>query len=149
MVRLPQDQEDHILAVYREGHSRERTAEIVGCSPDTVTHVHRRRGVPMRPRGGPRYKISHEDYDVTRELYEAGYSEAEVGVILGRSRGAISWRLRYAGIPRRRPDHAKELQRQDRPHPQPIVARFGLQVVAFPQPPRRPGPVPEKSRLVG
>ena len=132
MIRLPRDQEDRIIAVYEEGHSRDDTARICGCSPDTVMNVFRRRGLSMRSRGGPRFKLTHGEHEATRVLYEAGYSETEIGAILGRSRGAISWRLRYGGVKRRTPSEAQMAKQGFRPDPELLLAPYeGVRVAEW------------------
>lgn len=142
MIRIPRDQEDHIIAVYREGHSRAVTAKLCGVSPDTITAIFRRRGLQMRPRGGARPILTHRDYEGTLALYEAGYSEAEIGVMMGRTRGAISWRLRYAGVPRRTWREAMALKKGQRPDPQSILQRYGLAIQGWPKSVPGPGEGP-------
>jgi hypothetical protein len=150
VIRLPKEQEDRIIAVYQEGHSRDDTARIVGCSPATVTNVFRRRGLEMRSRGGPRYKVTHREYDATRALYEAGYSEAEVGTILGLSRGAISWRLHFAGVPRRDRVESMFLRRKERPDPGLLLTPYeGVNLVERPAPPQKPGIKPRARQVSG
>lgn len=74
----------------------------VGRPQTTVRNVLIRNEVEIRPRKGQMHqKLSDAEFDRTRQLYESGLTQQEVAEVLGITPGAVLWRLRRAGVPRR------------------------------------------------
>mgnify|MGYP001612693408 CR=1 FL=1 len=97
--RIPIEHRDHIIALYRAGQSLGQIATAFGLTPNAIAYHLHSADVRRRPPGPPPVPPT-ELADCIRR-YTAGESLTQIGVAVHRTAGAILYRLRRAGVPRR------------------------------------------------
>lgn len=92
-------EELRIIELYEAGWSIRVVSEMTGRSQTTVWNVLDRNGIERRARKGTTHqKLPDSEFEKTRLLYESGMPISHVARHLGRTHGAILWRLRRSGV---------------------------------------------------
>lgn len=96
--------DDQIIQLYEVGWRVSEIANIIDFCESAIYRALRRNQIELRPQSDDFYRVrkvtrlSDEEIELTRRLYESGLSLREVGSILGRGQQAIRHRLEIAGV---------------------------------------------------
>lgn len=103
-VRMPSDIEDEVVRLYRLGISASEIARRTFYDRSAVFSALRRRGVPIRPRGGVKGQVRTDDKLIgeAARLYQEGLRVVDVAERMGLTYGKVQRMIAlHAGIPRR------------------------------------------------
>ncbi len=100
---LTTGQADEVIAAYQAGESQTALAARYGCSTPTIGNLLRRRGIDVRPAGGPRV-WTNENVALAVELHTSGWTQLAIAERLGVRNDAVSRVLYNTGtLVRERP----------------------------------------------
>lgn len=97
MSKLPPEDQDEIVRLYRRGKTIRQVADAVYWSPTAVRRVLVERGEQLRSRGSRNPILSTEEKLRTSELYGAGLTMTELATLLGLHISTVHRRLHRFG----------------------------------------------------
>jgi DNA-directed RNA polymerase specialized sigma24 family protein len=102
--KLPQDQQDRIIELYKLGFSIRQVANRTHVSMSCVVNYLNQNNIKRRPPGGWALNAKRLPYDEVAKtvlLYKHGWSTNEIAKALGIAHSTVRFRLQKAGVPLR------------------------------------------------